>query len=124
MNGFLLDTQIVLWAANEPARLSAAVARVIREERHVFVSAASIWEIAIKTSIGKLTVAQNLIERLIGFGFMELAVTWAHGQRAAELPNLHRDPFDRLLAAQTLVENLVLATTDRALLRYPIRTIS
>lgn len=124
MSGFLLDTQIVLWAADEPARLSAEIARVIREERHVFVSAASIWEIAIKTSIGKLTVAQNLVERLIGFGFKELAVTWAHGQRAAELPNLHRDPFDRLLAAQSLVENLVLATTDRDLLRYPIRTIT
>jgi PIN domain nuclease of toxin-antitoxin system len=59
VNGFLLDTQIVLWAADDPARLSAEVARAIREERSVFASAASIWEIAIKISIGKLTVGEK-----------------------------------------------------------------
>lgn len=124
MKGFLLDTHIVLWAVDEPARLSAEIARVIRKERHVFVSAASIWEIAIKSSIGKLTIGGNLVERLTEFGFQELTVSWAHGRRAAELPAIHRDPFDRLLAAQAVIENLVLATTDRDLLRYPIRTIS
>lgn len=123
MPGYLLDTHVVLWAAQDPARLSPAVTRIIVEEAEVFVSAASIWEIAIKQALGKLQVVDDFLDRLRANSFQELPVTWAHGRWVSELPAIHRDPFDRLLAAQAIAEDLVLVTTDRDLVRYPVRTL-
>ena len=123
MTGYLLDTQIVLWGAREPARLSPRAAAILKTESDVFVSAASLWEIETKRQIGKLTVDIDLERHLLDHGFRELAITGRHAREVGRLPLIHRDPFDRILAAQALAENLTLVTADRDLARYPIRTV-
>jgi PIN domain nuclease of toxin-antitoxin system len=113
MAGYLLDTQIVLWMVLEP----------VRQERPVFVSAASVWEIEIKRQIGKLDLVGEVSVPLERHGFRELAITWTHARQVGSLPLIHRDPFDRVLVAHALVEDLVLVTADRGLARYPVRTV-
>jgi PIN domain nuclease of toxin-antitoxin system len=114
----LLDTQLVLWALGGHKRLPREARRLI-ERSEVFVSAASIWEMAIKSSLGKLDadpVAVN--EALAPSGFEELAVSGDHAAHVARLPPHHRDPFDRLLVAQSMIEALVLVTADQQLAPY------
>jgi PIN domain nuclease of toxin-antitoxin system len=85
----------------------------------VFVSASSIWEISIKAALGQLAAdPREVLDALEPAGFLELPVTGEHAARVAELPALHRDPFDRLLVAQALTEPMCLLTTDRVLARY------
>ncbi len=123
MSSFLLDTQIILWMVLDPGRLSSQVSRIIAGGPRVLVSAASLWEVETKRQIGKLDVTGDLRSVLVRHGFEELAVTWEHALQVAALPLIHRDPFDRILAAQAMAENLTLVTADRALARYPIRTV-
>jgi len=123
MAGFLLDTQIVVWMVLNPSRLSSKAAEIIAGGRRVYVSAASLWEVETKRKIGKLDLQGDLRAVLARHGFEELAITWEHAVRLADLPLLHRDPFDRILAAQALAENLTLVTADRDLARYPIQTV-
>ena len=114
----LLDTQIALWALGGHRRLPREARRLI-DRSEVFVSAASIWEMAIKSSLGKLDadpIAVN--EALAPSGFEELAVSNAHAAYVARLPPHHRDPFDRLLVAQSVLEALVFVTTDGQLKPY------
>jgi len=114
----LLDTQVLLWALAGHRRLSAPMRRLI-DSAHVFVSAASIWEVAIKTSLGKLQIDPDLVCRALGpAGFDELPVTARHAAHVVGLPSHHRDPFDRLLVAQAEVEHLVLLTADAQLSSY------
>ena len=115
----LLDTQLFLWSVADSPRLSAEARRSILSADEVYVSAASIWETAIKAGLGKIQgdMAQ-LAEAIGGSGFVELPVTALHAARVAELPSHHRDPFDRLLLAQAMTEPLVLLTADAALLPY------
>ena len=122
MRGFLIDTQILLWGALDPERLSSEASRIIRDET-VYVSAASLWEIETKQQIGKLTLDVDIAAHVRAFGFQELPVTWRHAQAIGRLPLIHRDPFDRILAAQALADDLTLVTADRDLARYPIRTM-
>jgi PIN domain nuclease of toxin-antitoxin system len=118
VTGFLLDTQIALWALAGHRRLAREARRLI-ETNHVVVSAASIWEIAIKTAIGKLDADPAEVRNALApSGFGELPVTGEHAARVATLPAHHRDPFDRLLVAQSLVEGLTLLTADVQLARY------
>lgn len=114
----LLDTHLLLWSLAQPDRLPARARRLIAGE-DVFVSAASIWEISIKTALGKLSAdPAEVVAALAPAKFSELAVTTAHAARVAQLPPLHRDPFDRLLVAQALTEPMRLLTNDRALAAY------
>lgn len=118
MTGLLLDTQVALWALAGHRRLTREARRLI-DSNDVVVSAASIWEIAIKTALGKLDAdPAEVRDALEPSGFSELAVTGEHAARVATLPAHHRDPFDRLLVAQSLVEGLVLLTADAQLARY------
>jgi PIN domain nuclease of toxin-antitoxin system len=118
VTGLLLDTQILLWALSGHRRLSREARRLI-DERDVFVSAASIWEIAIKASMGKLDADPAAVRDAIDpSGFDELPVTGTHAARVAMLPPHHRDPFDRLLIAQSEAEGLVFLTTDTHLVPY------
>lgn len=115
----LLDTQLYLWFLGDSPRLSSKARQMIARAEQVFVSAASVWEAAIKRSIGKLDVpSESLVEGIAASGFRELRVTAVHGARVAELPRLHGDPFDRLLVAQALAEPLNLLTADAALEQY------
>lgn len=119
----LLDTQILLWAAGEPERLSAAARKLLSNRRNeLLFSAASLWEITIKKTLGRadFRVEPRLLRRgLLDNGYVELPVTSQHAVSIDALPPLHKDPFDRLLLAQATIEGVVLVTGDAQLARYP-----
>lgn len=119
----LLDTQILLWAAGQPERLSAAARKLLNNRRNELVfSAASLWEIAIKKTLGRedLRVEPRLLRRgLLDNGYTELPVTSQHAVSIDGLPALHKDPFDCLLLAQATCEGITLLTGDAQLARYP-----
>lgn len=120
---FLLDTQVLLWAAGVPERLSNGVLDLIEDPSTVLVfSAASIWEIAIKNGLGRkdFRVDPRLLRRgLLENGYFELAVTGDHAAQVDILPPIHKDPFDRILVAQALIEGITLLTADPLVARYP-----
>ena len=119
----LLDTQLLLWAAGEPKRLSAVARKLLNDPRNELIfSAASLWEVAIKSTLGRedFRVEPRLLRRgLLDNGYIELPVTSQHAVGIDALPPLHKDPFDRLLLAQALSEGITLVTDDAQLARYP-----
>ncbi|MEO8192855.1 MAG: type II toxin-antitoxin system VapC family toxin [Gemmatimonadales bacterium] len=125
----LLDTQLLLWAAGQPERLSATARKQIKDPKNELVfSAASLWEITIKNSLGRedFRVEPRVLRRsLIDNGYTELPVTSEHAVSIDELPAVHKDPFDRLLLAQALTEGITLLTSDAQLARYrgPVRKV-
>lgn len=115
----LLDTCTLLWWANGD-ELSPAVSQAIADPgNRVWVSAATIWEMGIKASLGKLSVRDDL-QAVIDADFEHLLITFAHARFAAQLPLHHRDPFDRMLIAQAATEDLTLATRDRRISSYDV----
>ena len=116
----LLDTHIVLWALNDDPALKPAMRTSIQTAEVVFVSAVSIWEIAVKRSLGKLEVPDNLAELVLRAGCQPLPISWAHAADAGQLPRHHKDPFDHLLIAQARCEGLALATVDRMFRQYKV----
>jgi PIN domain nuclease of toxin-antitoxin system len=114
----LLDTHTLIWwdVGSLPARPTS----IIRRADEVFVSAASAWEVTIKASLGKLKAAAPMSAVARGYGFRELAISFVHAERVATLPRLHRDPFDRLLIAQALVEGLTIVTRDPEFAPYGV----
>jgi PIN domain nuclease of toxin-antitoxin system len=125
----LLDTHLLLWAANAPKRLPRAARALIEDpENELLFSAASLWEIAIKCSLGRedFRVDARLLRRgLLDNGYTELPITGEHAVEIERLPAVHRDPFDRMLVAQATVEGVTLLTHDRELLAYrgPVRKV-
>lgn len=119
----LLDTQILLWAAGEPERLSVSARALLEDERHELVfSAASLWEVAIKSGLGRedFRVDPRLLRRgLLDNGYSELPITSLHAVGVEVLPDLHKDPVDRMLLAQALAEGITLVTADARLADYP-----
>lgn len=119
----LLDTHLLLWAAGEPSRLSTdARALIETSENELFFSAASLWEIAIKRGLGRddFQVDARLLRRgLLDNGYSELPIGSEHAIAIDSLPSIHKDPFDRMLAAQAMVEGITLLTTDALLAQYP-----
>jgi PIN domain nuclease of toxin-antitoxin system len=115
----LLDTHIFLWAVTGSKRLAPDARRLLEAADYVHVSAASIWEIAIKARLGRIDADPRALAEIIEpSGFLKLPVKAAHAAVVAELPAHHGDPFDRLLIAQAMVEPLRLVTSDAALARY------
>ena len=118
----LLDTHLLLWAAAGTGLSPAAVDLINDRENELFFSAASIWEVAIKSALGRpeFHLDAGVFRReLLESGYEELAITGAHAAAVAGLPDLHRDPFDRILLAQALVEGVTLLSADQSLLAYP-----
>lgn len=116
----LLDTHVVLWwLADDPA-LAEDVKDRLDHEPDVYVSAATIWEVAIKQAIGKLPQPSGLPERIRDSGFNPLPISAGHAIAAGRLPMIHRDPFDRMLVAQAQCENLTLVTRDPNCQRYEV----
>ena len=118
----LLDTRVLLWAAAEPDRVPPSFReRIESPDNEVLFSAASIWEIAIKQQIGRLSptvTPEEIAVAAVRMGFDELPVTAAHAAGVRRLPLHHRDPFDRLLVAQAIQEPARLLTADEILARY------
>ena len=119
----LLDTHLLLWSAGQPERLSAAARRLLSDpDNTLLFSAASLWEIAIKHTLGRddfRVEPRVLRRRLLDSGYVELPVTSDHAVNIDALAALHRDPFDRLLLAQAHTEGITLLTVDARLARYP-----
>lgn len=115
----LLDTHVYIWWLMQSPRLGPEAIRRIESADEVYVSAASIWEAAIKTGTGKLKAdVEDLRRKIVHSQFIELPVTAQHAVASSALPMLHKDPFDRILVAQAITEPLRLLTADRRLARY------
>lgn len=115
----LLDTHIYLWWLTDSPKLSTAAKQTIATANEVYISSVSIWEAGIKISAGKLEAEiDDLIDGIQLNGFIELPITAKHSKQAAQLPDIHRDPFDRMLVAQTLCEPLRLLTADEQIVKY------
>jgi PIN domain nuclease of toxin-antitoxin system len=119
----LLDTHLLLWAAGDPGRLPlAALGEIENPENELLFSAASLWEIAIKRGLGRddFQVDPHLLRRgLFDNGYHELPITSEHAVTVDGLPAIHKDPFDRILVAQAMVEGILLLTMDNFVARYP-----
>ena len=123
MKRILLDTHVLLWWLIDSPKLGVTAREAIAAaDNVVYVSAASIWEIAIKKSLGKLRAPDNFDHILEQEGFEELPVSVYHAEQAGGMPAHHRDPFDRMLIAQAQAEGLVLVSQDKQIAAYGIRT--
>lgn len=116
----LLDTHVVLWWLMDDDTLSAEVKEAIDTEAEVLISAASVWEIAIKQALGKLTGPPDLLDIVVNCGLIELPIRSRHAIEAGVLPPLHRDPFDRMLVAQARCDGLTLLSRDAQVQRYDV----
>lgn len=121
---YLLDTHVLLWWLSEPQKLSEKAQEIIRDRANIiYVSSASIWEMAIKKSIGKLTLPHNLLATITAEFFKFLPILPEEALGVADLPLLHADPFDRLLVIQAKLQDLVLITNDEKITQYPVTFI-
>lgn len=115
----LLDTHIFLWCVNDDRQLTKKARSIIKNATSVYVSSVSIWEAAIKSKLGKLQVKiDELVSSIASSGFEELPITASHAANVYHLPDIHKDPFDRLLISQALSEPLKLITNDIILQQY------
>lgn len=119
---YLLDTHIWLWILESPTKIAAPVRAALETADELVLSVASVWEIAIKVRLGKLALQGGAEaarhEIVAASGARELTISSAHAVAAADLPPLHRDPFDRMLVAQAILEGFVLVTADDAIRQY------
>jgi len=113
---------VLLWAAGDAVDPEAW--KRVELADAVYVSAASVWEIEIKRSTGRLPAPADLAERALQEGFLALPITFEHARLAGRLPPVHRDPFDRMLVAQAQAEGMMLATADAALGAYGVPLLS
>ncbi|RSM39416.1 PIN domain nuclease [Actinoplanes sp. ATCC 53533] len=120
----LLDTHVVLWWLTDDPTLADEIKDRLDHEPDVYVSPATIWEAAIKQSIGRLDKPADLAEHIRDSGFRHLNITAEHAIVAGRLPLIHRDPFDRMLIAQARVEHLTLVTRDAEILKYDVGTLA
>lgn len=119
----LIDTHLLLWAAGQSKELPSAARKLIEDvDNELYFSAASIWEITIKRGLGRkdFSVDPRVLRRgLLDNGYQELTITSEHAVFIDSLPQLHKDPFDRILLAQAAIEGITLLTSDDAMARYP-----
>ena len=121
----LLDTHVLLWWLDDPAKLAAEAQQTIADGGNtIFVSAAVTWEITIKKTLGKLEAPDDLEEMMIQERFRPLPIAIAHTLALANLPSIHQDPFDRIQIAQAQLENLIFATRDTQIKRYEIPVLT
>lgn len=120
----LLDTHTLLWwLADDPRLADPARSEIADPANDVLVSAASAWEIAIKAALGKLSLPDDLEEQLAGNSFSPLPILVRHALAVRDLPDHHRDPFDRLLVAQARIEDLTIVTADACIPRYDVSVL-
>ncbi len=119
---FLLDTHVLIWSLQDSHRLSSSARAIIGDTNNIiYVSSATIWEIAIKTSLKKLNLSvDEILQTLQHSEYTQLPITFSHAAKVAELPYHHSDPFDRILIAQALTEELTLITCDDKITQYEL----
>lgn len=120
----LLDTHVLIWWMEDSTRLSAEAREAIAVAEDVRVSAATVWEIAIKRALGRLDLPEDYLDHVERSGLRSLSTTAEHAETAGALPRHHDDPFDRMLVAQTRVEGLTLVTADRRLTDYGVPVLA
>ena len=121
---YLLDTHIFLWVIGAPEKLSSQVRALITDGRNtIYLSAASVWEIAIKRKLGKLKSPDDIDKIADLKNFRKLHINFQHAECAAALPEYHRDPFDRMLIAQAKIHDLQLITSDLSFRNYEIKVV-
>ena len=121
---YLLDTHVILWWLTETDVLSLKARQILSDPHNViYVSSVSFWEMAVKSSLGRLTLPRNILKLLSEEGFKTLPLLPEEGLAVVDLPMLHNDPFDRALVAQAKYNDLVLITRDAYILEYPIATV-
>ena len=124
MQRLILDANALLWwTENDPTLSREAQEAIVDPLNDVFVSAATVWEIAIKRALGKLRAPADMVAEIERQRLLELPVTAFHGESAGSLPPYHRDPFDRMLVAQAQCEGLTIVTRDRHIPLYGVRTL-
>lgn len=120
----LLDTHVVLWWLGNSPRLSPEYKKAIAASDSIcHISAGTIWEISIKKQLGKLTLPSGYIAELKAQGFVELPLTWAHCEAVSQLPLIHKDPFDRIIIAQSQIEALTILSVDKHFRSYPVKLL-
>ena len=125
MHRFLLDTCVLLWWLADDDRLGKSSKKMIADpNNHLFVSAAVPWEIGIKRVLGKLRAPVNIESIIDESDFEKLSINCSHAENAAQLPQYHKDPFDRIMIAQAQAERLAIMTSDDIFTRYDINVIN
>ncbi len=120
----LLDTHTILWALSDDRRLSSTAKGLVEDlENDLLVSAVSAWEVAVKVALGKLDVPEGVESVVVDAGFVLRTIGFAECEALRTLAPLHRDPFDRMLVAQALVDGLPIITKDASIAAYPVQTI-
>jgi len=125
---YLLDTHAFLWFATGDENLSAVAKEIIENSKNnIYLSSASVWELSIKIIIGKLKLKKDLnkfiAENIAIYGYIPMPVTIPHALAIAKLPEIHKDPFDRILIAQATVEKMKLISSDGYITRYSVKTV-
>ena len=124
---YLLDTHALIWFLQNDDRLSVQIRTIIENNKDVYISIVSLWEIAIKLSIQKLTLTNKTLEDMFNAcrekDFSILNITPEHIKYIIDLPFIHRDPFDRMLISQAKIEDMTLITCDQHIPQYPIKTV-
>ena len=125
---YLLDTHAFLWFVTDDNRLPSKAKSIIQDgNNEIYFSAASAWEMSIKSKLGRLKLIRSLetfiIEQLTANSFGPLAITISHSLYTEKLPQIHKDPFDRMMISQSKVENMVLITGDKKIREYKVPTV-
>lgn len=126
--GYILDTHTFLWFASGNPRISGKAKKTIENSRNqIFVSSALVWELSIKTGIGKIEFKKDLdtfiSECIRSYNFTPLPITIPHAIQTSKLPEIHKDPFDRILIAQSISEKSPIITSDKYIQKYDVKTI-
>jgi PIN domain nuclease of toxin-antitoxin system len=124
VSGLLLDTHVVLWWLTDDPTMVADLKDTLDHEPAVYLSAVTVWEVAIKKALGKLDGPDELAKQVRDSGFRNLPITADHAVEAGRLPAIHRDPFDRMLIAQARTEGLTLVTRDSTIALYSVEVLN
>lgn len=117
----LLDTHVLIWAVlDDPSLSDRHRDALTASDVEIYVSAVSVWEVAIKRALGKLSVPMELFDQAQGQGCLNLGISWEHARAVETLPRHHGDPFDRMLIAQAKIEELTLVSADRQFSAYDV----
>ena len=120
----ILDTHILLWWMDDNDLLPQKYRLAIADSDNIcFVSAVSVWEISIKSAIGKLDIPDDYLEVLLEQDFREIPISWQHADMVRHLPMYHKDPFDRLLIAQAIVDDLTVLSVDKIISKYDVKIL-